>query len=181
MGWIPGMRSSEPASKSHVRTLGAKVAELHTELDVLLFALDADLDLQLLRVQLAAQLAEVGVKSKQSVAGPRRVDAVLSGALVAQKQVLVVLARSDDTAQDRLMDAVEWLIANGRENLVQQLIFVPVGANRKIADSFPFRHVPLSHLDTALSTRGGVPPWHTTSIKLKPLLLAILDQALGLE
>ncbi|MCW4466986.1 hypothetical protein OK351_15985 [Glutamicibacter sp. MNS18] len=182
MGWIPKPGSGTRAATGRAAQLGAQVAERHPELGVLLFGLDADLDPQRLRVRLAAQLAEVGVTCRISVAGPNRVQAVLSGAMPRQGQVLVVLARSDQTAQDRLMDLVEWLIANGREPLARHLVFVPVGPSRTVAGSFPFRHVPLATLEPGLTARGGAPgSWRTASGQREQLLLAVLDQALGLE
>lgn len=182
MGWIPGTRAAASEPPASLAELGAQLAELHPQLDILIFALDAEQDVQSLRVPLASRLAELGVKTKVAVAGPGRVDAVLEGQLTQHTALVLVLATSDDSAQDRLMDLVQWLIANGRESLAKHLIFAPVGKPQKTAASFPFRHVPLARLDSALNVRGGAPiTWRTTSGKPNPLLFAVLDQALGLE
>ena len=178
MGWTPRDRS-RAGTKREASELAARVAAANPQPKILLFRLDEELDLQLLRVQLAADLAAFGLSAAVSVAGPDRVRSVLSGAL-DKDQVLVVVARSDEAAQDRLMDLVEWLVANGREHTASHLVFVPVGAPRKARGSFPFRHVPLASLPGGARARGGVPLKWRTAAETDQLVLAVLDQALGL-
>lgn len=182
MGWLSAARGEGSAAKSQITELGAQVAQQYPMLPILLFALDSEIDPHLLQVRLAARLAELGIKTKVSVAGPGRVQAVMDGSLTPEGQVLLVLASSSADTEDRLMDLVEWLIANGREELAQQMIFIPVGTPRKSVSSYPFRHVPLVKLESALNSRGGTSnSRRTTANSTEPLLTAVLAQALGLE
>ena len=198
MRWIPGSRSnpdpaagtapgkgpaSGAAAAGGVRPLaqvGAQVAAKHPKLPVALFRLEPEVALQPLRLKLASALAEASVSTSFTLGGPGRVQAVLDGQLPAQA-VLVVVTTSDDGAQDRLMDLVEWLLANGRQQLATHLIFAPVGQRRQLAGSFAFAHVPLG-AQVLEHASGGTPlRRRAAAAGIDQLRDAVLDQALGLE
>jgi len=178
MRWMPGMPRA--AGTGQLRQLAARYAARGEKLHVALFRLDEQVQLDILRVQLAAELAALGIGSAITTGGPGRVAAALEGKL-SRAQVLVVPTTSDDGAQDRLMDLVEWLLANGREQLAKALVFVPVGPNLKLSGSFPFKHVPLATDSPAPRAGGGMPRWRRSAPGVQDALLeAVLDQALGL-
>ncbi|ALD63504.1 hypothetical protein DFO58_1774 [Arthrobacter sp. AG1021] len=157
-----------------------EVAALRVELGVLLFTLDPALPLAELAEQLAEQFAELQLPSRVATAGPQRVAAVMDGKFTGI-DVLVVLGDASAETEDRLMDLVEWLLANGRRALAENLVFAQLGHQPKNRPAPAFARVVLERHFAAEARKSGLRfPWAASSRASWELAGAVLDYATGL-
>ncbi|WPR65912.1 hypothetical protein SLW73_06225 [Glutamicibacter protophormiae] len=157
-----------------------EVAAARSELGVLLFTLDPALPQAKLAQQLAEQFAELQLPSRVATAGPQRVAAVMDGSFTGI-DVLVVLGDAGADTEDRLMELVEWLLANGRGALAENLIFAQLGQPPKHRPVPAFARVVLERNFAAEARKSGLRfPWAASSHPSWELAGAVLDYATGL-
>ncbi|MHC6176155.1 hypothetical protein [Glutamicibacter sp. X7] len=146
---------------------------------VVFFALDAEADYSALGEALEHRAERLAVPVAITFAGPARAEAVLAGALPSDG-ILVVLAGAVEDPEDRLMDLVTWLLANGRESLATHLIYVSSHAGDDSQSLTAFRRVRLdADFGVPVNAEGSAAAGSNRSAT-EPLLEAIFDQATGL-
>ncbi len=157
------------------------ITAVHAELGVLLFSLSAELPQGPIAEHLAEQFAELELNSRVVSAGPARVGAVLDGKFTGI-HVLVVLGDSGSDTEDQLMDLVHWLLANGRQQLAENLIFAQIGKQKANGSPAPaFARVMLEQNFVSATRKSGLRfPWAASSDKSWALAGAVLDYATGL-
>ncbi len=176
------MKPARTSSRAEQRRLGKAAAHVSStlgELGILLFTLEAKLPHQEVAQRLGTQLESLGLAAAVDTAGPARVRSVMDGKF-DDVDVLVVLGESGPDGEDQLMDLVQWLLANGRTALAQNLVFAQWGEGRA-------KHQPVfNHVVLQPSYLGGEQqsgrrfPWAASADDSWALARAVLDYAVGL-
>lgn len=153
---------------------------LRNHLGVLVFTLYTRLPCLEIAEHLAEQFAEVNVPAQVASAGPERVQAALEGKF-SKADVLVVVGESGPDSEDQLMDFVQWLLANGRKALAENLIFAFLGDERPDFPVPAFNRVQLPRSYFARTQHSGLRlPWAASARESWELVGAVLDYAVGL-
>lgn len=175
----PGKKVSVPSARS-LAERAAVVASTRGELGVLVFTLDSRLPFVEVTEHLAEQFAELALTSRVVAAGPDRVQAVLDGKF-AGIDVVIALGETAENAEDQLMELVNWLLANGRTALAENLIYAQLGHERTSTVAPTFNRVLLPRAYFARTRQSGLRlPWAASAHDSWELAEAVLDYAAGL-
>lgn len=165
-------------------TLKAKalaVGARRSKLTVLIFGLQTELEIEARAHQLQEQLASVNLDSEIRTAGPERVKAVLDGKF-SGVDVLVVLGDGASKSEPALMEFVEWLLANSRGSLAENLLYAQLGEGKANTPAPVFTSVILPAMGQQVNERSGRRlPWAASPHTTWELAHAVLDYATGLE
>lgn len=177
------MRTSKSKSEAAPADLVMRAAELAPNPDtlpVLVFTLDTHLPFCEIADHLAEQFGELDVKTRVATAGPQRVQSVLDGKF-SGVEVLVVVGDTSAESEDRLMELVEWLLANGRRELAENLIYAVLGHEHQNHATPAFSRVLLPRSYYARTQQSGLKlPWAASARESWELVHAVLDYAVGL-
>ena len=172
-------KNTSSAIPSKLEQLAAQVGGRRRELGVLVFTLELGLPQLEVAQKLADQFALLQLNSRIASAGPEKVQAVLEGKFKGI-DVLVVLGKAHEGTEDALMELVAWLLANGRQELAQNLVFAQLGHSLKQAAP-AFNKVLLPHSYAAGARQSGLRlPWAASSHESWDLAEAVLGYAAGL-
>ncbi|WP_313812271.1 hypothetical protein [Glutamicibacter sp.] len=173
-------KSSPRSTLARLRKLASQIAAQRERLNILLFTLDVDLPNEEIARQLQGQLGRLDLAADVATAGPERVRSAIDGKF-DDVDVLVVLANSGSEAEDRLMELVQWLLANGRTSLAQNLVFAQWGSSRRQTSPI-FDHVVLEDSYVSQIQQSGRRfPWAAASHESWNLADAVLSYAVGLR
>ncbi|TAP26893.1 hypothetical protein [Arthrobacter sp. S41] len=177
------MRASKtPAgvTPQEISTQASEISALRSRLGVLVFTLDTHLPFFEIAEHLAEQFGEVNVKAEVSTSGPQRVQTALEGKFSAA-DVLVVVGEPGPDSEDQLMELVEWLLANGRKALAENLIFAVLGEVRADHPVPAFNRVVLPRSYFARTQHSGLRlPWAASARESWELVGAVMNYAVGL-
>ncbi|KSU64753.1 hypothetical protein [Arthrobacter sp. NIO-1057] len=168
------------AVPAEVAARASQVAAGRDSLSVLVFTLSTHLPFFEIAEHLAEQFGELEVRAEISTAGPQRVQSVLDGKFKGI-DVLVVIGETGADGEDQLMELVHWLLANGRQQLAENLIFAVVDDGRPAGNPVSFNYVVLPRSYLARTQRSGLRlPWAASARESWELVTAVLDYSLGL-
>ncbi|WP_404290343.1 hypothetical protein [Glutamicibacter arilaitensis] len=165
-------------------TLRAKAiaaGRLRQNLQITIFALDANLPAAELAEFLQGQLAQLSLDSQVDATGPERVRAALAGRF-NNADVLVVVGDDSAEAEPALMDLVQWLLLNGRTTLAENLVYVQLGSRASSSPAPVFERIILpKNFAQQTQQSGRRLPWAASSHESWELANAVLDYATGLS
>lgn len=168
------------AAPAEVAARASEVAAGRDRLGVLVFTLSTHLPFFEIAEHLAEQFGELQLRAEVSTAGPQRVESVLEGKF-AGVDVLVVVGETGPDGEDQLMELVQWLLANGRQPLAENLIFAVIDDGRRASDMPAFNRVVLPRSYFARTRQSGLRlPWAASARESWELVTAVLDYSLGL-
>lgn len=168
------------AAPAEVAARASEVAAGHDRLGVLVFTLSTHLPFFEIAEHLAEQFGELQLRAEVSTAGPQRVESVLEGKF-AGVDVLVVVGETGPDGEDQLMELVQWLLANGRQPLAENLIFAVIDHGQRASDMPAFNRVVLPRSYFARTQQSGLRlPWAASARESWELVTAVLDYSLGL-
>jgi len=168
------------AAPAEVAARASKAAAGRARLGVLVFTLSTHLPFFEIAEHLAEQFGELDLKAEVSTAGPHRVQSVLEGKFNAV-DVLVVVGETGPDGEDQLMELVQWLLANGRSNMAENLIFAVVDDGQRVGEFPAFNRVVLPRSYFARTQQSGLRlPWAASARESWELVTAVLDHSLGL-
>ncbi|MCS3494029.1 hypothetical protein M2368_003057 [Arthrobacter sp. JUb119] len=177
------MRPSKMTPGAVPARLRQQVAELGSKgqpITVLVFTLDTHLPFCEIAEHLAEQFGELDCKAQVATAGPQRVQSVMDGKFTTTN-VLVVVGDTSADSEDRLMELVEWLLANGRKDLAGNLIYAVLGHEHQNHATQAFSRVVLPRSYYARTQQSGLKlPWAASARESWELANAVLDYAVGL-
>lgn len=168
------------AAPAEVAARASEVAAGRDRLGVLVFTLSTHLPFFEIAEHLAEQFGELQLRAEVSTAGPQRVESVLEGKF-AGVDVLVVVGETGPDGEDQLMELVQWLLANGRQPLAENLIFAVIDDGQRASDMPAFNRVVLPRSYFARTQQSGLRlPWAASARESWELVTAVLDYSLGL-
>jgi len=168
------------AAPAEVAARASEVAAGRDRLGVLVFTLGTHLPFFEIAEHLAEQFGELQLRAEVSTAGPQRVESVLEGKF-AGVDVLVVVGETGPDGEDQLMELVQWLLANGRQPLAENLIFAVIDDGQRASDMPAFNRVVLPRSYFARTQQSGLRlPWAASARESWELVTAVLDYSLGL-
>ncbi|TFH57631.1 hypothetical protein [Glutamicibacter arilaitensis] len=175
------------ASKTNPAAVPAALKEQAAQLpfkaqsiSVLVFTLDTHLPFCEIAEHLAEQFTELELTAQVGMAGPQRVKSVLEGKFTGV-DVLVVVGDTSSESEDRLMELVEWLLANGRRDLAENLIYAVLGHEYQNHATSAFSRVVLPRSYYARTQQSGLKlPWAASARESWELANAVVDYAFGL-
>ncbi|WP_159611683.1 hypothetical protein [Glutamicibacter sp. JC586] len=177
------MRASKTPAGVTAQAVSDRAKEfltLRSRLGVLVFTLDTHLPFFEIAEHLAEQFSELNLAAQVSTSGPERVQTALEGKFSAA-DVLVVVGEPGPDSEDQLMDLVQWLLANGRKALAENLIFAVLGDERPDHPVPAFNKVALPRSYFARTQHSGLRlPWAASARESWELVGAVLDYAVGL-
>lgn len=162
--------------KQQVAELGSRILPI----SVLVFTLDTHLPFCEIAEHLAEQFGELECQATVATAGPQRVQSVREGKFTGVN-VLVAVGDTSAESEDRLMELVEWLLANGRKELAANLIYAVLGHEHQNHTAPAFSRVVLPRSYYARTQQSGLKlPWAASARESWELAHAVLDYAVGL-
>lgn len=168
------------AAPAEVAARASEAAAGRDRLGVLVFTLSTHLPFFEIAEHLAEQFGELELRAEVSTAGPQRVQSVLEGKF-AGVDVLVVVGETGPAGEDQLMELVQWLLANGRQSLAENLIFAVLDEGHSVAELPAFNRVVLPRSYFARTQQSGLRlPWAASARESWELVTAVLDYAVGL-
>ena len=168
----PGLRQE---LKQQVAELGSRILPI----SVLVFTLDTHLPFCEIAEHLAEQFGELECQATVATAGPQRVQSVREGKFTGVNVLVAVGIPAPNP--NRLMELVEWLLANGRKELAANLIYAVLGHEHQNHPAPAFSRVVLPRSYYARTQQSGLKlPWAASARESWELAHAVLDYAVGL-